>query len=90
LFLKSLINTKIINLKENTKQDIQDVVEGCLLTRYSNLFSSYLQKLSPSTRETIRHNKELNELYDLFLDFTIDASQHLDYIYAKKTEKEIE
>lgn len=77
-------------MKKNIDQDVRGVIEGCLLSRYSNLFSKYLQGLSPSTREIIRHNKELNELYDLFLDFTIDASQHLDYIYAKKVEREIE
>ena len=77
-------------MKDELKKDVQDVVEHCFLSRYSSLFSEYLQKLSPSTREQIRHNKELNELYDLFLDFTIDASQHLDYLYAKRSEKEID
>lgn len=72
------------------KKDVQEVIEHCFLSRYSNLFNNYLQNLSPTTRELIRSNKELNELFDLFLDFTIDASQHLDYINAKRTEKELE
>lgn len=77
-------------MKSELKKDVQDVVEQCFLSRYSNLFNNYLQKLSPSTREQIRNNKELNDLFDLFLDFTIDASQHLDYISAKRSEKEVE
>jgi len=77
-------------LKKLTKEDVQDVVDNCFISRYSNLFASYLRKLSPETRDIIRKNKELNELFDLFLDYTIDASQHLDYMLAKAAEKEID
>jgi len=75
-------------LKKITKEDVQDVVDNCFISRYSNLFASYLRKLSPETRDIIRKNKELNNLFDLLLDYTIDASQHLDYKYAKEAIKE--
>lgn len=51
--------------------------------QYSELFNKQLAGLSDSTKHIIRKNVELNSLYDLFLDFIIDSSQHLDYIEAK-------
>jgi len=70
--------------------DIKNILDNCFITKYSNLFHNYLLNLSPSTREQIRKNKELNELFDLLLDYTIDASQHLDYKEAKEKEKSID
>jgi len=77
-------------LKKITKEEVQDVVDNCFITKYSNLFHKYLLELSPSTREIIRSNKDLNKLFDLLLDYTIDASQHLDYKQAKEAEKNID
>jgi len=77
-------------LKKITKEDVQDVVDNCFISKYSNLFHKYLLELSPSTRELIRSNKELNTLFDLLLDYTIDASQHLDYKLAKEASKDID
>ena len=77
-------------MKKILKEDVQSVIDSCFITRYSNLFHEYLLKLSPSTRDVIRKNKDLNELFDLLLDFTIDASQHLDYKQAKEAEKNID
>jgi len=71
------------------KKDIEKTVDNCFISRYHDLFNNALQQLSPFTRDTIRKNKELDKIYDLFLDFIIDASQHLDYMYAKEKEKEI-
>ena len=76
-------------MKKITKQDVESVVDDLFITKYSNLFSKYLQDLSPHTREIIRNNKELNEMFDLFLDFILDSSQHLDYKYAKEVESEV-
>lgn len=76
-------------MKKITKEEVKDVVDNCFITKYCNLFNEYLQKLSPHTRDSIRKNKELDEMYDLFLDFILDASQHLDYKIAKEAEKEI-
>jgi len=78
------------NLKDNVKQDTQRVLDSCLITRYNTYFTEYLQKLSPETREIIRKNKELDCLFDLFLDFILDTSQHLDYKNAKECEKNVE
>lgn len=75
-------------MKKITKEDVQDVVDNCFISKYSNLFHRYLLELTPQTREIIRGNKDLNTLFDLLLDFTIDASQHLDYKYAKEAERE--
>jgi len=77
-------------LKKITKEEVQDVVDNCFITKYSNLFHQYLLELSPSTREIIRGNKELNKLFDLLLDYTIDASQNLDYKRAKDFSKNID
>jgi hypothetical protein len=38
----------------------------------------------------IKNNKELSEMYDLFLDFIIDGGQHLDYQQVKNIEKNID
>jgi len=77
-------------LKKITKEEVLDVIDRCFITKYNNLFSSFLQKLSPNTRDLIRKNKELDELFDLFLDFILDSSQHLDYKQAKEAEKNID
>jgi len=76
-------------LKSVIKEEVKQVLDNCFITKYSNLFSKFLQELSPSTRDVIRKNKELNEMFDLFLDFILDSSQHLDYVQAKEQEKEI-
>lgn len=72
------------------KSDIKEIVDSCFIAKYNSLFSRFLQKLSPESRDIIRKNKELDELFDLFLDFILDSSQHLDYKSAKETEKNIE
>ena len=77
-------------MKKVTKEDVQDVIDNCFISKYSNLFHEYLLRVSPQTRDIIRKNKDLNELFDLLLDFTIDASQHLDYKQAKEAEKNID
>ena len=76
-------------MKKITKEDVTDVIDRCFITKYNNLFSTFLQKLSPHTRDLIRKNKELDELFDMFLDFILDSSQHLDYKEAKEKESEL-
>ena len=66
------------------------ILNNCFISRYCELFSNYLQKISPHTRDQIRKNKELDELYDLFLDFILDSSQHLDEQHIRKEEKNID
>jgi hypothetical protein len=77
-------------LKKNIEKEIKHTLDKCFVSHYSNLFNIYLQKLSPETRNLIRNNKELDRLFDLFLDFTIDSSQHIDYLNAKEAEKNID
>lgn len=80
----------IKNLKEVLKKEVEYTLDKCFISYYSNLFNNYLQNLSPETRALIRSNKELDKLFDLFLDFTIDSSQHIDYLNAKEAENDID
>lgn len=77
-------------MKKVTKEDVRDVIDSCFIAKYNGLFGKYLQKLSPETREVIRKHRELDELFDLFLDYILDSSQHLDYKDAKEKEKELD
>ena len=58
------------------------------ILQYNDKFTRYLQDLSPSTRELIRKNKDLDRLFDLVLDYTIDSSQKLDYMEKDWKDKE--
>lgn len=77
-------------MKKITKQEVRDVIDSCFIAKYNKLFGDFLQRLSPITREQIRKNKELDELFDLFLDYILDSSQHLDYKQAKELESEVD
>jgi len=65
----------------------KEIKDELLITEYNVKFSKMLHSISDSTKSVIRKSKELNDLYDLFLDFIIDNSQKLDYKEAKKKEK---
>lgn len=67
-----------------TTEPIESLTSKLLLLQYNTLFNKTLASLSDSTKHIIRKNNELDKLYDLFLDFIIDSSQHLDYIKAKE------
>lgn len=58
------------------------------ILQYNDKFTRFLQDLSPSTRELIRKNKDLDGLFDLVLDYTIDSSQKLDYMEKNWKDKE--
>ena len=73
-----------------TTVPIKNLTNRLFILQYSTLFNRELASLSDSTKHLIRKNKELNSLYDLFLDFIIDSSQHLDYIEAKTLEKVVD
>jgi len=70
-------------------KELKNTSSRLFITRYSDLFNRNLAKLDDSTKHIIRNNKQLNDLYDLFLDFIIDSSQHLDYTDAKKRENDV-
>jgi len=72
------------------KEFVREVEDRYFINLYSTKFSKFLQDLSSESRDMIRKNKELGELFDLFLDFILDASQHLDYKYVKEKEKKLE
>jgi hypothetical protein len=65
---------------------IQEVSDSLLMAKFNVEFNKFLHSLDDSTRQIIRKNKKLNEMYDLFLDFIIDTSQHLDYKETKLKE----
>jgi hypothetical protein len=73
-----------------TTESIKSVTNRLFILQYSELFNKQLANLSDSTKHIIRKNEELNSLYDLFLDFIIDSSQHLDYTAAKILEKVVD
>lgn len=72
----------------STSEDsLTNISHRLFLSQYNALFNEKINSINNDTRHIIRHNKQLNELYDLFLDFIIDSSQHLDYHDAKKQEQ---
>lgn len=54
------------------------------LTQYADKFERFLSSVDDNTRHIIRNNKQLNELYDLFLDYILDCNQHLEKDNIKK------
>ena len=65
-------------MNEHVKE-INSTVDRLFISQYNTLFNVYLNRVNPPTRELVRSNKELNELYDIVLDFIIDSSHHLGY-----------
>lgn len=70
--------------------DVKNTSTRLFLLQHIEKFNKYLAGLDNNTKHIIRNNKQLNELYDLFLDFIIDSSQHLEYIEAKQQAKEVD
>ena len=70
-------------------EDLKNISTRLFLLQHIEKFNKYLAGLDNTSKHIIRNNKQLNELYDLFLDFIIDSSQHLDYIEAKEKENEL-
>jgi len=42
---------------------------------YHNRFFTVMSRLSETTRNQIRNNKELDSIYDCFIDFIIDTKE---------------
>jgi len=42
---------------------------------YHNRFYTVMSRLSDATRDQIRSNKELDSIYDCFIDFIIDTKE---------------
>ena len=66
------------------------IVSNLFISQYIAKFNMLLGSFSESSKHIIKNNKQLNEMYDLFLDFMIDGSQHLDYQQVKSLEKDID
>jgi hypothetical protein len=73
-----------------TSNSIEELTNRLFIARYSTLFNEHLARLDDSTKHLIRNSKQLNALYDLFLDFIIDSNQHLEYNDIKKQAKEVQ
>lgn len=75
---------------ENLKSFTKKLTDRAFLTEYNVLFFKFLNSLDDSTKHLIKNSKQLNEMYDLFLDFIIDSSQLLDIEEAKDSLKELD
>ena len=67
----------------------EELTNKLFIARFSALFNECLVKMEDSTKHIIRNNKQLNDMYDLFLDFIIDSNQHLEYNDIKNEERHI-
>lgn len=54
-----------------------DISSQALLILYHGKFNRYINNLDNNTRHTIRNNKQLNDMYDLLLDYVIDSAEQL-------------
>lgn len=76
------------SLKET--QEIKNVCDRLFISKYNAQFYKFLESLDDNTKHMIRHNNKLNDMYDLFLDFVIDSSNHLDRNHAKELTSNIQ
>ena len=60
------------------------VTDRYFLANQVDRFEQFLATVNSDTRTAIRKNDQLNELYDLFLDFILDSNQHLNQCEAKE------
>lgn len=61
----------------SSKQDSKDVCDALFIARYHALFHEFLPVLDSASRHMIRNNKQLNQMYDLVLDFVLDSAHQL-------------
>ena len=68
---KKIISGKIIlsTLEFNGKEIKYDA----FITNYHIRFLNLIEGLTPEVKHTIKRSKELNDMYDCFLDFIIDS-----------------
>jgi hypothetical protein len=71
-------------------EDITAMKDRMFIAQYADKFERHLATLNDYTREIIRNNKQLNEFYDLFLDFILDSNQHLERKAAQERIQEVE
>jgi hypothetical protein len=71
-------------------ENITAMKDRMFIAQYADKFERHLAALNDNTREIIRNNKQLNEFYDLFLDFILDSNQHLERKAAQERIQEVE
>jgi len=64
----------------------KDIYARLFISEQNQKFQSFLDLLNEDTRHIIKKNKQLNELFDIFLDYIIDSGKILDYIDSKEHE----
>jgi len=69
---------------------VSEITNRVFIAHQADKFERFLKSLNENTRHTIRSNKQLNELYDLFLDFIIDSNQHLEVSDIKEQENKLD
>ena len=79
-----------MTISSKEKQELKSACDRLLLSNYNVQFYKFLESIDDNTKHIIRNNNKLNEMYDLFLDFIIDTSNHLDRNYAKELNRETE
>jgi negative regulator of sigma E activity len=60
-------------------KDAEAARDRLFILQYAEQFNAFLPQIDGTSKEIIRKNKALNNMYDLFLDFIIDSKRHLDY-----------
>ena len=73
-----------------SQENNDTMTSNLFISQYIAKFNRQLCLFSESSKHMIKNNKELSEMYDLFLDFIIDGGQHLDYQQVKNIEKNID
>jgi hypothetical protein len=64
---KIILNTLEFNGKE--------IRYDAFITSYHIRFHSLIEGLTPEVKHIIKNSKELNDMYDCFLDFIIDSKR---------------
>jgi len=64
--------------KEKKIKELKNITTNLFVADYNIKFYKALNSIDESTKHIIQHNKQLNDLYDIFLDFIIDSSRLLD------------
>ncbi|NBW58377.1 hypothetical protein EBR43_11515 [bacterium] len=60
------------------KESVRTTTYRLFMVQYHEHFNHFLHLLDDSTKHLIRNNKQLNNMYDLFLDFVLDSGQLLE------------
>lgn len=61
-------------------QESKEINARAFISSSRSRFERALLNMDDAAKHIIRRNKQLNELYDLFVDYIIDSSQLLDRI----------